>query len=50
MIWRFAPSPTGSLHLGSLRIALFNYIQAQKVNGSVILRIEDTDQVSFMFN
>lgn len=44
MIWRFAPSPTGALHLGSLRIALFNYIQAHKVNGSVILRIEDTDQ------
>ena len=51
MIWRFAPSPTGSLHLGSLRIALLNYIQSHKVNGSsLILRIEDTDQVIIISN
>lgn len=41
---RFAPSPTGKLHLGSLRTALFNYLFARSNNGSFILRIEDTDQ------
>lgn len=41
---RFAPSPTGSLHLGGLRSALYNYIFARKNNGRFILRIEDTDQ------
>ena len=41
---RFAPSPTGYLHLGSLRTALFNYLWAKKQNGQFILRIEDTDQ------
>lgn len=40
---RFAPSPTGLLHLGSVRTALFNYIFAQKNKGRFILRIEDTD-------
>jgi nondiscriminating glutamyl-tRNA synthetase len=40
---RFAPSPTGLLHLGSVRIALFNYLFAQQNNGTFILRIEDTD-------
>jgi len=43
---RFAPSPTGYLHLGSLRTALFNYLLAKKTGGQFILRIEDTDQVS----
>ncbi|XP_034946967.1 probable glutamate--tRNA ligase, mitochondrial [Chelonus insularis] len=41
---RFAPSPTGQLHLGGLRTALYNYLFARKNNGSFILRIEDTDQ------
>lgn len=41
---RFAPSPTGKLHLGGLRTALFNYLLARKTGGSFILRIEDTDQ------
>lgn len=42
---RFAPSPTGQLHLGGLRTALYNYLLAKKTNGQFILRIEDTDQV-----
>ncbi|XP_029595003.1 probable glutamate--tRNA ligase, mitochondrial isoform X1 [Salmo trutta] len=41
---RFAPSPTGFLHLGGLRTALYNYIYAKKYGGSFILRMEDTDQ------
>jgi len=41
---RFAPSPTGSLHIGSLRTALYNYLFAKKTQGIFILRIEDTDQ------
>ena len=41
---RFAPSPTGSLHIGNLRNALFNFLLAKKLNGKLILRIEDTDQ------
>ena len=40
---RFAPSPTGFLHIGNLRTALFNYLIARKNNGSFILRIDDTD-------
>lgn len=40
---RFAPSPTGSLHIGTVRTALFNWIVAQKYKGTFILRIEDTD-------
>ena len=43
---RFAPSPTGNLHLGGLRTALFNALIAKATKGSFILRIEDTDQVS----
>ncbi|CAH2350272.1 glutamate--tRNA ligase, mitochondrial [[Candida] railenensis] len=41
---RFAPSPTGVLHLGSLRTALYNYLLAKSTGGSFILRLEDTDQ------
>ncbi|PIF03323.1 MAG: glutamate--tRNA ligase [Draconibacterium sp.] len=41
---RFAPSPTGPLHMGGVRTALFNYLFAKKNNGDFILRIEDTDQ------
>lgn len=41
---RFAPSPTGYLHVGGLRTALYNYLMARKNNGTVLLRIEDTDR------
>lgn len=41
---RFAPSPTGYLHLGGLRTALYNYLFTKSRNGTFILRIEDTDQ------
>ncbi|MDD4901134.1 MAG: glutamate--tRNA ligase [Patescibacteria group bacterium] len=41
---RFAPSPTGFLHIGNLRVALFDYLTAKTLNGKLILRIEDTDQ------
>lgn len=41
---RFAPSPTGSLHIGSARTALFNYLYARATGGTYILRIEDTDE------
>ena len=45
---RFAPSPTGPLHIGGLRTALYNYLFAKKNNGSFILRIEDTDQQRYV--
>lgn len=45
---RFAPSPTGGLHLGGVRTALFNYLFAKKHNGTFILRVEDTDQTRFV--
>lgn len=45
---RFAPSPTGPLHIGGLRTALFNYLFAKKHGGEFILRIEDTDQNRFV--
>ena len=44
VITRFAPSPTGSLHLGGARTALFNYLYAKKNKGKFLLRIEDTDK------
>lgn len=44
VVTRFAPSPTGFLHLGGYRTALFNYIYARQHNGKMILRIEDTDK------
>ncbi|PKP19292.1 MAG: glutamate--tRNA ligase [Bacteroidetes bacterium HGW-Bacteroidetes-21] len=45
---RFAPSPTGPLHIGGVRTALFNYLFAKKHQGKCILRIEDTDQTRFV--
>ncbi|GAB6281935.1 MAG: glutamate--tRNA ligase [Ignavibacterium sp.] len=45
---RFAPSPTGYLHVGGLRTALYNYLFAKKNNGTFILRIEDTDRNRFV--
>jgi glutamyl-tRNA synthetase len=45
---RFAPSPTGALHIGGVRTALYNFLLARKLNGTMILRIEDTDQNRFV--
>ncbi|GJM31679.1 MAG: glutamate--tRNA ligase [Saprospiraceae bacterium] len=45
---RFAPSPTGALHIGGVRTALYNYLLAKKYNGTFILRIEDTDQTRYV--
>lgn len=45
---RFAPSPTGPLHIGGVRTALYNYLFAKKNGGKIILRIEDTDQNRFV--
>jgi len=45
---RFAPSPTGPLHMGGVRTALFNYLFARKHGGDFLLRIEDTDQTRFV--
>ena len=45
---RFAPSPTGPLHMGGVRTALYNYLFAKKHGGTFILRIEDTDQTRFV--
>ncbi len=45
---RFAPSPTGPLHVGGVRTALFNYLFARKMGGQMLLRVEDTDQNRFV--
>ncbi|HEY0029733.1 MAG TPA: glutamate--tRNA ligase [Bacteroidia bacterium] len=45
---RFAPSPTGGLHMGGVRTALFSYLYAKKLGGDFILRIEDTDQTRYV--
>lgn len=45
---RFAPSPTGPLHMGGVRTALYNYLFARKLGGTFVLRIEDTDQTRFV--
>ena len=45
---RFAPSPTGPLHIGGVRTALFNYLFAKKHGGTFVLRIEDTDQTRYV--
>ena len=47
---RFAPSPTGPLHIGGVRTALFNYLFAKRYNGTFVLRIEDTDQTRYVAN
>lgn len=47
---RFAPSPTGPLHIGGVRTALFNYLFAKKYGGTFVLRIEDTDQTRYVAN
>ncbi len=48
VVVRFAPSPTGTLHIGGLRTALFNWLWARKNHGTFILRIEDTDRERFV--
>src|SRR6266487_1485137 len=45
---RFAPSPTGGVHLGGVRTALFNYLFAKHHGGDFIVRVEDTDQTRFV--
>src|SRR5689334_14639734 len=45
---RFAPSPTGALHIGGVRTALYNFLLARKHKGTMILRQEDTDQNRFV--
>ena len=45
---RFAPSPTGPLHVGGVRTALYNYLYAKKYGGDYVLRIEDTDSQRFV--
>ena len=45
---RFAPSPTGALHIGGVRTALYNFLLARQSGGTMILRIEDTDQSRFV--
>jgi len=45
---RFAPSPTGALHIGGVRTALFNYLLARQHKGTMILRVEDTDQARYV--
>ena len=47
---RFAPSPTGPLHIGGVRTALYNYLFAKKHQGTFVLRIEDTDQTRYVKN
>ena len=45
---RFAPSPTGYMHIGNLRTALYTYLLAKKQGGKFILRIEDTDRERYV--
>ena len=45
---RFAPSPTGALHIGGVRTALYNYLFAKQHGGDMLLRIEDTDSQRFV--
>ena len=46
---RFAPSPTGALHIGGVRTALYNYLFAKQNGGDLILRIEDTDRSGSLY-
>ena len=46
---RFAPSPTGLLHVGNIRTAVFNWALARKSGGTFILRLDDTDPESYNF-
>jgi glutamyl/glutaminyl-tRNA synthetase len=48
VVTRFAPSPTGFVHIGSLRTVLYNYLFTRKNKGKFMLRIEDTDQTRFV--
>ena len=48
VVTRFAPSPTGYVHIGSLRTVLYNYLFAKKNNGKFMVRIEDTDRTRFV--
>src|SRR3989344_3953428 len=48
VVTRFAPSPTGYLHIGGLRTALYNYLFAKQNKGKMILRIEDTDRERYV--
>ena len=45
---RFAPSPTGALHIGGVRTALYNYLFARQHGGDLVFRIEDTDSTRFV--
>ena len=45
---RFAPSPTGGLHIGGVRTVLYNYLFAKQLGGDFVLRIEDTDQTRYV--
>ena len=44
---RYAPSPTGNMHVGNLRTALYGYLYARKTGGDFVVRIEDTDQARY---
>ena len=48
IVTRFAPSPTGTLHIGGVRTALFNYVYAKQNQGKFLIRIEDTDLESYL--
>jgi glutamyl/glutaminyl-tRNA synthetase len=48
VVTRFAPSPTGFVHIGSLRTVLYNYLFTRKHKGKFMLRIEDTDQTRYV--
>jgi len=48
VVTRFAPSPTGYLHIGSLRTVLYNYLFAKQNDGKFMLRIEDTDRSRYV--